>query len=136
MAEVVELRRPTRTADEPDIEGLVLLHEDVTIESAAFIAAIRTELADPDVAVVGAVTLAAAALAVVFDLHEWISGSTRRLEWLQVDELPVVLLVAGLLIARRIVKSPFGWHVVATVAIPTVASTEPTNGCRGPSVRR
>jgi len=46
-----------------------------------------------DVAVVGAVTLAAAALAVVFDLHEWISGSTRRLEWLQVDELPVVLLV-------------------------------------------
>ncbi len=42
-------------ADEPDIEGLVLLHEDVTIESAAFIAAIRTELADPDVAVVGAI---------------------------------------------------------------------------------
>ncbi len=42
-------------AGEPDIEGLVLLHEDVTIESAAFIAAIRTELADPDVAVVGAI---------------------------------------------------------------------------------
>ncbi len=42
-------------ADEPDIEGLVLLHEDVTIESAAFIAAIRTELADPDVAVIGAI---------------------------------------------------------------------------------
>ena len=42
-------------ADEPDIEGLVLLHEDVTIESAAFIAALRTELADPDVAVVGAI---------------------------------------------------------------------------------
>ena len=42
-------------ADEPDIEGLVLLHEDVTIESAAFIAAIRAELADPDVAVVGAI---------------------------------------------------------------------------------
>jgi SAM-dependent methyltransferase len=42
-------------ADEPDVEGLVLLHEDVTIESAAFIAAIRAELADPDVAVVGAI---------------------------------------------------------------------------------
>jgi hypothetical protein len=42
-------------SDEPDIEGLVLLHEDVTIESAAFIAAIRAELADPDVAVVGAI---------------------------------------------------------------------------------
>src|SRR4051812_34842581 len=42
-------------ADEPDIEGLVLLHEDVTIESAAFIAALRTELADPDVAVIGAI---------------------------------------------------------------------------------
>ena len=41
-------------ADEPDIEALVLLHEDVTIESAAFIAAIRAELADPDVAIVGA----------------------------------------------------------------------------------
>ena len=40
-------------ADEPDIEALVLLHEDVTIESAAFIAAIRAELADPDVAIVG-----------------------------------------------------------------------------------
>lgn len=42
-------------AEEPDIEALVLLHEDVTIESAAFIAAIRTELADPDVAIVGAI---------------------------------------------------------------------------------
>ncbi len=41
--------------DEPDVEGLVLLHEDVTIDSAAFIAAIRAELADPDVAVVGAI---------------------------------------------------------------------------------
>jgi signal transduction histidine kinase len=46
-----------------------------------------------DVAVVGGVTLATATLAVAFDLHEWISGSTRGLEWLQVDELPVVLLV-------------------------------------------
>jgi hypothetical protein len=42
-------------ADEPDVEALVLLHEDVTIESAAFIAAIRAELTDPDVAIVGAI---------------------------------------------------------------------------------
>jgi hypothetical protein len=40
-------------ADEPDIEALVLLHEDVTIESATFLAAVRAELADPDVAIVG-----------------------------------------------------------------------------------
>ena len=42
-------------AGEPDIVGLVLLHEDVTIESAAFIVAVRAELADPDVAIVGAI---------------------------------------------------------------------------------
>jgi two-component system sensor histidine kinase UhpB len=46
-----------------------------------------------DVIAVAAATTVAAALAIALDLHEWISGSTRRWEWLQVDELPVVLLV-------------------------------------------
>lgn len=46
-----------------------------------------------DVVVVVVATVAAAALAAAFDLHEWISGSTRRWEWLQVDGLPFVLLV-------------------------------------------
>lgn len=45
-----------------------------------------------DVAAVGGVTLAVAALAVTFDLHEMLFGYTRRWEWLQVDELPLVLL--------------------------------------------
>ena len=46
-----------------------------------------------DVAVVTGATVAAACLAAALDLHEWFSFSTRGLEWLQVDELPVVLLV-------------------------------------------
>ena len=47
----------------------------------------------PDVVAVASVTVAAACLAAALDLHEWFSFSTRGLEWLQVDELPVVLLV-------------------------------------------
>jgi len=47
----------------------------------------------PDVVAVASVTVAAACIAAALDLHEWFSFSTRGLEWLQVDELPVVLLV-------------------------------------------
>ena len=46
-----------------------------------------------DVVAVASVTVAAACLAAALDLHEWFSFSTRGLERLQVDELPVVLLV-------------------------------------------
>jgi two-component system, NarL family, sensor histidine kinase UhpB len=55
---------------------------------------IRADLAGwLDVAAVAAPTVAAAAVAAALDLHERFSFSTRRLEWLQVDELPIVLLV-------------------------------------------
>ncbi|MGH2914908.1 MAG: glycosyltransferase [Solirubrobacteraceae bacterium] len=38
-----------------DLEALVLLHEDVTIENPAFCAKLRARLADPSIAVVGAI---------------------------------------------------------------------------------
>ena len=40
----------------------------------------------------GVLTLLVASLAVTFDLHEALFRYTRHLEWLQVDELPIVLL--------------------------------------------
>ncbi len=53
----------------------------------------------PDLARVAVVTFVAAILSAVFDLHEAIFRHTRRWEWLQLDELPIVLGVfaAGLI---------------------------------------
>ena len=52
-----------------------------------------------DLLVVLGLTLLSAALCVLLDVHEWLFGLTRSWEWLQLDELPVVLLTlsAGLM---------------------------------------
>jgi hypothetical protein len=42
-------------AGDPDLEALVLLHEDVTIADSRFCAKVRARLADPSIAVVGVI---------------------------------------------------------------------------------
>ncbi len=49
-----------------------------------------------DLLAVALATAIAAALCVVFNLHELLFGFTRRFEWLQLDELPVILLTLAL----------------------------------------
>lgn len=42
-------------AEEPDLEGVVLMHEDLEIPDPGFLDKLRAELADPDVWIVGAI---------------------------------------------------------------------------------